>query len=375
MRFISDLLSDVYGFVYPGSVGSCASDKPVRSGPGDPSERCKLGGVELRRLGDSDLQVSEISLGSWLTYSGGIERTQTEACTRAAFDAGVNFFDTANAYGRGAAESAWGEILSDYPRESYVLATKVFFPMSDSDRGLSAAQIHKQLDASLSRLRTEYVDLYQCHRFDGETPIEETMDALSQAVRSGKARYIGFSEWTLEQIQAGLSVPGAVKFVSSQPQYSTLWRAPEAGLLELCASHGISQICWSPLAQGVLTGKYLPGQRPPADSRAASAEMSTFIGRFMTDKTLEAVQRLKPIAEQAGLSMAALALAWVLRQDNVASAIIGASRPEQVHDNAAASAVKLTADTLAAIDEALGDVPVTEPTLAPGASARVRHRG
>jgi aryl-alcohol dehydrogenase-like predicted oxidoreductase len=330
--------------------------------------------MKYRKLGDSDLMVSEISLGSWLTYGVGVERDKAAACVNRAFELGINFIDTANVYGRGAAESVLGELLKDRPRDSYVLATKVFFPMSDRDRGLSADQITKQLDASLARLRTDYVDLYQCHRFDSETPIEETMDALSEAVRSGKARYIGFSEWTPEQIEAGLSVPGTVKFVSSQPQYSMLWRAPEAELLALCAGHGISQICWSPLAQGVLTGKYLPGQQPPADSRAASAAMGTFIDRFMTDETLEAAQRLKPIAEQAGLSMAQLALAWILRQDNVASAIIGASRPEQVHDNAAASEVKLTPDTLAAIDEALGSVPVTEPRLAPGASSTVRHR-
>lgn len=331
--------------------------------------------MEFRRLGDSELEVSEISLGSWLTYSGGVEREQTDACTRAAFHAGINFFDTANAYGTGAAETAWGEILSAYPRDSYVLATKVFFPMSDSDRGLSTAQIHKQLDASLARLQTDYVDLYQCHRHDVETPIEETMEALSEAVASGKVRYLGFSEWTPEQIEAGLAVPGAVKFVSSQPQYSMLWRAPEAELLSLCADLGISQICWSPLAQGVLTGKYRPGEQPPADSRAASDSMSAFIASFLEDRTLEATQRLAPIAEQAGLSMAQLALAWVLREPNVASAIIGASRPEQVHDNAAASGVTLSADTLEAIDHALGDVPVTSPELAPGASAGVRHRG
>jgi aryl-alcohol dehydrogenase-like predicted oxidoreductase len=330
--------------------------------------------MNLRPLGDSDLQVSEVSLGAWLTYAGGIEREQTEACTRAAFDAGMNFFDTANAYGRGAAETAWGEILADYPRDSYVLATKVFFPMSDTDRGLSADQISKQLDASLSRLRTDYVDLYQCHRFDVDTPIEETMDALSDAVRSGKARHIGFSEWTPEQIEAGLGVPGTVKFVSSQPQYSMLWRAPEAEVIPLCAANGISQVVWSPLAQGVLTGKYLPGQQPPADSRAASEEMGGFISRLMDDDTLTAVQRLKPIAEEAGLTMVQLALAWALRQSNVASVIIGASRPEQVHDNAAASGVTLSDDILTAIDEALGGAPVTEPTLAPGATDGVTHR-
>jgi aryl-alcohol dehydrogenase-like predicted oxidoreductase len=330
--------------------------------------------MNLRPLGDSELEVSEVSLGAWLTYAGGIEREQTEACTRAAFEAGINFFDTANAYGRGAAETAWGEILADYPRDSYVLATKVFFPMSDSDQGLSAAQIEKQLDASLARLRTDYVDLYQCHRFDAETPIEETMDALSDAVRSGKVRHIGFSEWTPEQIEAGLAVPGTVKFVSSQPQYSMLWRAPEAELIPLCAANGISQVCWSPLAQGVLTGKYRPGEQPPSDSRAASEEMGGFISRLMDDDTLEAVQRLRPIADEAGLTMVQMALAWVLRQSNVASVIVGASRPEQVHDNAAASGVTLSDDILAAIDEALGDVPVTEPTLAPGASAGVTHR-
>ena len=331
--------------------------------------------MELRRLGDSDLEVSAISLGSWLTYSGGVEREQTEACTRAAFEAGITFFDTANVYGRGAAERAWGEILSAYPRDSYVLATKVFFPMSDDDRGLSAAQIATQIDASLARLQTDYVDLYQCHRFDIATPVEETMEALSEVVRSGKARYIGFSEWTPEQIEAGLDVAGAEAFVSSQPQYSMLWRAPEAEVIPLCARHGISQVCWSPLAEGVLTGKYAPGVQPPEDSRAASAAMSTFIARFMNDETLEAVARLRPVAEQAGLTMAQLALAWVLREPNVASAIVGASRPEQVHDNAAAAGVRLSADTLAAVDEALGAVAVTAPTLAPGGSTGVTHRG
>jgi aryl-alcohol dehydrogenase-like predicted oxidoreductase len=330
--------------------------------------------MRTRKLGDSDLEVTEISLGSWLTYSGGVERDQAEACTRAAFDAGINFFDTANAYGRGAAESAWGEILKDYPRDSYVLATKVYFPMSDIDKGLSPEQIHKQIDASLERLQTDHVDLYQCHRFDTEAPIEETMEALSEVVRSGKARYLGFSEWTPEQIEAGLSVPGAVPFVSSQPQYSMLWRAPESEVFPYCAEHGIGQIVWSPLAEGVLTGKYKPGEAPPADSRAASAEMGTFIGRRLDDGALEAVQRLVAIAEGAGLTMPQLALDWVLRRPEVASAIIGASRPEQVHQNAAAAGVELTPDVLEAIDEALGDVPVREPLLAPGATSGVTRR-
>jgi aryl-alcohol dehydrogenase-like predicted oxidoreductase len=330
--------------------------------------------VRYRRLGDSDLEVSEISLGSWLTYGAGVERDQTEACTRAAFEAGINFFDTSNVYGRGAAEVAWGEILPDYPRDSYVLATKVFFPMSDADRGLSREQIHKQLDASLERLQTDYVDLYQCHRPDPDTPIEETMETLTEVVEQGKVREIGFSEWTVEQVQAGLEVPGTRKWVSSQPQYNMFWRAPEAELIPFCREHGISQIVWSPLAQGVLTGKYRPGEQPPPDSRAASDDMSVAIDRYMSDGVLEAVQRLVPIAEAAGLSMAELALAWVLREDNVASAIIGASRPEQVHANAAASGVQLSRDVLEAIDEALGDVVVTGPRLADFAREGVKHR-
>jgi aryl-alcohol dehydrogenase-like predicted oxidoreductase len=330
--------------------------------------------MKRRPLGDSELEVSEISLGSWLTYSGGIAREHTEACTRAAFDAGINFFDTANVYGVGAAEEAWGEILSDYDRDSYVLATKVYFPMSETDSGLSAEQIAKQIDASLARLRTDHVDLYQCHRFDVNVPIEETMEALTDVVTSGKARYIGFSEWTPEQIRAGLEVAGAAKFVSSQPQYNAIWRSPEAEVFELCAEHGISQIVWSPLAQGVLSGKYAPGEPPPGDSRAASDEMSFAIERYMDDDVLAAVQRLRPIAEEAGLSMVQLALAWVLRRDELASAIIGATRPDHVHGNAAASDVELTTDLVAAIDEALADVAVTGTRLAGFANEGVKHR-
>jgi len=330
--------------------------------------------VRLRRLGDSDIEVSEISLGSWLTYSGGVEREHTEACTRAAFQAGINFFDTANVYGSGVAEEAWGEILADYPRDSYVLATKVYFPMSQEDRGLSAGQISKQLDASLERLRTDYVDLYQCHRFDTETPIEETMGALTAAVEAGKAREIGFSEWTPEQIKAGLEVSAARKFVSSQPQYNMIWRVPEAEVFGLCAENGISQIVWSPLAQGVLTGKYRPGEPHPEDSRAASDEMSVSIGPYMDDNVLEAVQRLHPIADEAGLTMVEMALAWILRRDEVASAIIGASRPEQVHSNAAASGIELSSDTLEAIDEALEGIAVTGQRLAPFAREGVKRR-
>jgi aryl-alcohol dehydrogenase-like predicted oxidoreductase len=315
--------------------------------------------MQRRQLGDSTLEVSAIALGSWLTYSGGVGREQTEACTRAAFDVGINFFDTANVYGRGAAERAWGEILAGYPRDSFVLATKVFFPMSWRDRGLSRAQIHKQIDASLRRLRTDYVDLYQCHRYDEDTPLEETMQALTEVVEAGKARWIGFSEWPAERIREALALPGVAKFVSSQPQYSALWREPEAEIFPLCREHGISQIVWSPLAQGVLTGKYRPGDAPPADSRARSREMNRFIGQWLDDAVLEAVARLRPIAEAAGLTMSQLALAWVLRRDDVAAAIIGASRPEQVHENARAADVRLDDETVAAIDAALAPVART----------------
>src|SRR5947208_1467793 len=281
--------------------------------------------MRYRKLGSSDLEVSEISLGSWLTFSGGVAFEQTRACTEAAFEAGINFFDTANVYGRGAAESAWGEILSGRPRDSYVLATKVWGQMSDDagDRGLSAAQIAKQIDASLERLQTDYVDLYQAHRFDPDVPIEETIEAFQQVVASGKARYLGFSEWTPEQIQAAIDIAGSDLFVSSQPQYSMLWRVPEAEIFPLCKAHDISHIVWSPLAQGLLTGKYLPGQPPPPDSRAASDEMGEFIGGFMNDGILEAVARLRPVAEQAGMSMAEMALAWVLRRGELGSAIVG----------------------------------------------------
>jgi len=316
--------------------------------------------MRYRRLGSSDLEVSEISLGSWLTYGGGVEREQAEACVAKAFDLGINFIDTANVYARGGAESFLGGILASRPRESFVLATKLYFPMN-GDRGLSREQVHKQIDLSLGRLRTDYVDLYQCHRYDVETPLEETMEALSEVVRAGKARSIGFSEWKAPQIRASLDLSherGDEKFVSSQPQYSLLYRVPEREVIPLCADNGISQIVWSPLAQGALTGKYRPGEPPPEGSRAASRDMGWAMDRFRDDDVLAAVHRLRPIADGLGITMAQLALAWVLRQDNVASAIVGASRPEQVEDNAAASGVELDDATLAAIDEAVGDVAV-----------------
>ncbi|MGW4674623.1 aldo/keto reductase family protein [Streptomyces sp. NPDC004324] len=330
--------------------------------------------MRFRKLGSSDLEVSEISLGSWLTYSGGIEAEQTRACTEAAFDAGINFFDTANVYGRGAAESAWGEILSQHPRDSYILATKVWGQMSDTDQGLSADQIGKQIDASLRRLRTDHVDLYQAHRFDVTVPIEETVEALQKVVRQGKARYLGFSEWTPEQIRTAVDIAGPDLFVSSQPQYSMLWQAPEAEVFPVCAANGISHIVWSPLAQGVLTGKYKPGRPLPADSRFANDAMSGSKDLVLNDAALEAVQRLVPVAEGAGVSLPTLALAWVLRRGEVASAITGASRPEQVHANAAAAGVRLSDDVLAAVHAALGDVPVRRPTLAPFAAEGVLRR-
>jgi aryl-alcohol dehydrogenase-like predicted oxidoreductase len=314
--------------------------------------------MNFRKLGSSGIEVSEISLGSWLTYSGGVAQEQAEACVRAAFDAGINFIDTANAYGKGAAETLLGDVLASYERSDYVLATKVYFEMSPEDRGLSAAQIHKQIDASLKRLKTDYVDLYQCHRYDEDTPLQETMAALTEVVQAGKARHIGFSEWPVDKIEASLALGDTTKWVSSQPQYSMLWRGPEAEVIPLCEREEISQIVWSPLGQGVLTGKYRPGEPPTKDSRAASESMNTFIDRLTEPRVLEAVQRLQPIAEREGLSMAQLALAWVLRERNVASAIVGASRPEQVHANASASGIELSEETLVAIDEALGDVVV-----------------
>jgi len=316
--------------------------------------------MKYRKLGDSSLEVSEISLGSWLTYGVGVEADKARACLDTAFDVGINFIDTANVYGRGAAETFLGEALRSRPRDSYVLATKLYFPMSDTDFGLSRAQVEKQLDASLKRLQTDYVDLYQCHRYDSGTPLEETMEALTRAVESGKVRYIGFSEWPADKISEALDLSksrGFAKFVSSQPQYSLVWREPEEAVIPLCSDNGISQIVWSPLGQGVLTGKYDPDQPPPAGTRATSEEMGGFIKRLMQPELLRAVQQLKPIAEEAGLTLPQFALAWILREPNVASAIIGASRPEQVIENAHASGLIIDTQLFlraeAIIDEAV----------------------
>jgi aryl-alcohol dehydrogenase-like predicted oxidoreductase len=294
--------------------------------------------MRFRELGSSTLRVSEIALGSWLTYGGGVERSRAAACVKQALELGINLIDTAKVYGRGAAESFMGEALEGVPRDSYVLATKLFFPMSPQDRGLSRAQIRKQLGDSLRRLRTDYVDLYQCHRYDPETPLQETMAALTEVVREGKVRFIGFSEWPVDKIKAAGELADVERFVSSQPQYSLLWRAPEDEVIPFCRGQGISQIVWSPLAQGLLTGKYRPGVPIPMDSRAASSSMGGFVRKnWLTQPALQAIQEVEPLARRNGLTLAQFALAWVLRERNVASAIIGATRPQQIVENAAAA--------------------------------------
>jgi 1-deoxyxylulose-5-phosphate synthase len=310
--------------------------------------------MRYRQLGSSDLQVSEISLGSWLTFGGGIGSDVAEACVDKAFEVGINFIDTANVYAGGRAEEFLGSALADRSRDTYVLATKVFYRMPNGDRGLSREQILKNIDLSLARLRTDYVDLYQCHRYDWDTPLEETMEALTEVVRRGKARYLGFSEWPVDKIAEATEMAGVEKFVSSQPQYSMIWRGPERDVIPYSAEHGISQIVWSPLYQGILTGKYKPGEPPPKDSRAAQSSMNYFLDDDRLElRLLEQVQELGSVAKELGISTAQLALAWVLREPNVASAIVGASRPQQVEDNAAASGIDLDEPTLARIDRIL----------------------
>jgi aryl-alcohol dehydrogenase-like predicted oxidoreductase len=311
--------------------------------------------MRYRQLGSSDLTISAVSLGTWKTYGGGgLTDRDAEACIDAAFACGINFIDTANVYSGGASERFLGDVLPKRPRDSYILATKLRFPVGDgSGEGLSAEQVHKQIDLSLQRLRTDYVDLYQCHRPDPETPLEETMSALTDLVRVGKVRYIGFSEFSSAEIQASLDLSrehGFARFVASQPQYSLLWREPEAEVIPLCRGNGISQIAWSPLAEGVLTGKYRPGRPPPEDTRATSERMGETIGRRMDDATLERVQRLGPVAKRLGITVAQLALAWVLREENVAAAIVGASRPDQVRENAAAAEIDLDDETVVEIE-------------------------
>ena len=322
--------------------------------------------MQYRRLGNSTLQVSELSFGTWLTVAGGIARSQAIHCIHAALDHGITLFDTANQYGAGEAERVLGEALRDYPRDRFLIATKLFFPVGDDpDHGLSAAQIEKQLNRSLQRLGTDYIDLYQCHRYDVDTPLEETMSALHRSVQSGKVRAIGVSEWTADQIESAAHLAKAnnlTPLTSNQPQYSILWRKPEATVFPACLRNGISNLAFSPLAHGVLTGKYLPGQPPPPGTRAASQDMNMFMetaGRhYRSDYVLAAVERLKPLAADLGLTMPQLALAWVLRRPEMASAIIGASRPEQIADNVRAVGVTLPQTILDQIEEAVGAAAV-----------------
>jgi aryl-alcohol dehydrogenase-like predicted oxidoreductase len=319
--------------------------------------------MKYRQLGDSQLTVSEIAFGSWLNFSSGPQKDAAIACVHRALDRGITLIDTANVYGRGGAEQILGEALAGISRDSYVLATKLYFPMSSTDRGLSRAQIFKQLDASLARLRVSHVDLYQCHRYDADTPLEETMQALSEVVKAGKVRYLGFSEWPVDRVQAALAIPKVEKFVSSQPQYSLLHRDPERSLIPMSTRSGISQIVWSPLAQGVLTGKYLPGTDVPRDSRAANAAINGFIKpEWLQPDVLEAVRKLRPLAAEAGLTLAQFSLAWVLRQPNVASAITGASRPEQVDENAATSGYAVAPGLFRDAERIMEDVAAHERT-------------
>ena len=313
--------------------------------------------MEYRQLGKSGLKVSEVSLGSWLTYGAATAEEDAIKCIHKAYELGINLFDTANVYARGEAERVVGKALSAFPRESYVLATKVFFPMGDgpNDRGLSAKHIYEQCHASLKRLGTDYIDLYQCHRYDPSTPLEETLRALDRLVQQGKVLYIGVSEWSAVQICDAVHLAHELnlnRIVSNQPYYNMLGRGIEKEIIPLCEREGIGQIVFSPLAQGILTGKYKPGQPPPPDSRAADERSNMFMR--LDDDVLERVQRLRPIAERNGLTMAQMALAWCLRQPNVSSVIIGASRPSQVEENAAASGVKLSEQDLKEIDEVLG---------------------
>ncbi|MGI8434363.1 MAG: aldo/keto reductase family protein [Nocardioidaceae bacterium] len=324
--------------------------------------------MEHRHLGSSGLKVSEISYGNWLTHGSQIEEERARACVRRALDEGITTFDTADVYANTAAESVLGRALRGEPRGSLEIFTKVYWPTGpggSNDSGLSRKHILKSIDSSLRRLKTDYVDLYQAHRYDSETPLEETMEAFADVVRQGKALYIGVSEWTAGQIRAGCTLARElhVPFVSNQPQYNMLWRVIEADVIPTSTQLGIGQVVWSPLGQGMLTGKYLPGESAPPDSRAAHEESGDTLRRRMTDDLLVRVQRLQPVAEQVGLSMAQLAVAWVLANPAVSSAIIGATRPEQVSENVKASGQQLPAEMLTKIDEILGPVVERDPAL------------
>jgi aryl-alcohol dehydrogenase-like predicted oxidoreductase len=335
--------------------------------------------MEHRFLGDSGLKVSEITYGNWLTHASQVENDQAISCVRAALDVGISTFDTADVYANTGAETVLGEALKGERRQSLEIATKVFGPTGPkgpNDTGLSRKHILESIDGSLQRLQTDYVDLYQAHRFDVETPLEETFQAFADIVRAGKVLYIGVSEWTAEQLRAGhaLAKDLGVQLISNQPQYSALWRVIEGEVVPTSKELGISQIVWSPIAQGVLTGKYKPGQPLPEGSRATDDKGGAkMIERFMRDEVLERVQALQPIADELDLSMAQLAVAWTLQNENVASAIIGASRPEQVHDNAGAAGVTIPAELLARIDEVLGDVVEHDPAKTKDSSPKQRE--
>jgi len=324
--------------------------------------------MEFRHLGRSGLIISEIAYGNWLTHGSQVEEDAAVACVRAALDAGITTFDTADVYAETRSESVMGRALKGERREGLEIFTKVYWPTGPgrNDRGLSRKHIMESINGSLRRLQTDYVDLYQAHRYDAFTPLEETMTAFADVVRSGKALYIGVSEWTAEQIRAGhaLAKELNIQLVSSQPQYSALWRVIEAEVVPTCEELGLGQIVWSPIAQGVLTGKYLPGAPLPAGSRATDEKGGAdVVARLLSDDVLERVQLLKPLADQAGLTMAQLSVAWVLQNSNVSAAIIGASRPEQVTENVKAAGVKLDADLLKKMDEILAPVAVTDPAM------------
>jgi aryl-alcohol dehydrogenase-like predicted oxidoreductase len=322
--------------------------------------------MEFRHLGRSGLIISEIAYGNWITHGSQVEEEAADACVKAALDVGITTFDTADAYAGTKAEEVLGRALKGQRREGLEVFTKVFWPTGPgpNDRSLSRKHIMESINGSLRRLQLDYVDVYQAHRYDYSTPLEETMQAFADVVRQGKALYIGVSEWTASEIRAGWELAQDLKFslVSNQPQYSMLWRVIEAEVVPTSIELGIGQVVFSPIAQGVLTGKYQPGQAPPAGSRATDDKSGAdFISRLMTDDVLGTVQRLKPLADQAGLSMAQLAVAWVLQNPNVSAAIIGASRPEQVYDNAKASGVKLDGDLLKAIDEIVYPIAERDP--------------